>query len=71
MLYVVLGHRIANAPATATGGRGSMSGIDQLGAAMLMAAVVATPFGLRRRRRRRSPIPPGCCWGSASASARR
>ncbi|WP_433664062.1 EamA family transporter [Nocardia sp. CA-128927] len=36
MLHVVLGHRIAN-----TGG---LSGIDQLGAAMLIAAVVATPF---------------------------
>lgn len=35
MLYVILGHRIAN-----TG----LSGIDQLGAAMLIAAVVATPF---------------------------
>ena len=46
MLYVVLGHRIAN---TAAGGtqpaQGSMSGIDQLGAAMLVAAVVATPIG--------------------------
>lgn len=39
MLYVVLGHRIAN-----TGG--GLSGIDQLGAAMLIAAVVATPFCL-------------------------
>ncbi|MFL6072677.1 MAG: EamA family transporter [Mycobacteriales bacterium] len=37
-LYVVLGHRIAN-----TGG---VQGIDQLGAAMLVAAVVATPYGL-------------------------
>jgi inner membrane transporter RhtA len=36
MLYVVLGHRIANT------GR---SGIDQLGAAMLIAGVVATPWG--------------------------
>jgi inner membrane transporter RhtA len=40
MLYVVLGHRIANA----RGGTGS--GIDLLGAAMLIAAVVATPIGL-------------------------
>ncbi|HEX5401471.1 MAG TPA: EamA family transporter [Pseudonocardiaceae bacterium] len=39
MLYVVLGHRIARAG-------GSVSGIDQLAAAMLVAAVVATPFGL-------------------------
>jgi inner membrane transporter RhtA len=37
MLYVILGHRIAN-----TG----WSGIDQLGAAMLIAAVTATPFGI-------------------------
>jgi inner membrane transporter RhtA len=37
MLYVVLGHRIAN-----TGPRG----IDQLGAAMLVAALVATPLGI-------------------------
>ncbi|MFF3227451.1 DMT family transporter [Nocardia suismassiliense] len=39
MLYVVLGHRIAN-----TGG--GLSGVDQLAAAMLIAAVVATPFCL-------------------------
>ncbi|GAA1609011.1 EamA family transporter [Nocardia ninae] len=39
MLYVVLGHRIANTD------RG-LSGIDQLAAAMLIAAVVATPFCL-------------------------
>ncbi|MFI9407766.1 EamA family transporter [Nocardia sp. NPDC052316] len=39
MLYVVLGHRIAN-----TGG--GLSGVDQLAAAMLVAAVVATPFCL-------------------------
>jgi len=47
MLYVILGHRIANA---AVGGSGSaaslMSGIDQLGLAMLIAAVVATPLGI-------------------------
>ena len=77
MLYVMLGHRIANRPAgPATGGpesggqadspatgrpeskgqagrvpaaapgRARLSGIDQLGAAMLVAAVVATPVGL-------------------------
>jgi inner membrane transporter RhtA len=39
MLYITLGHRIAN-----TGG----GGVDQLGAAMLIAAVVATPFGIAR-----------------------
>jgi inner membrane transporter RhtA len=42
VLYVVLGHRIANTDA----GTGTMSGIDQLGAAMLVAAVVVTPVGL-------------------------
>jgi inner membrane transporter RhtA len=50
MLYVVLGHRIAtttgreddeNAPT-----RQVMSGIDQLGACMVIAAVVATPIGI-------------------------
>jgi inner membrane transporter RhtA len=48
MLYVVLGHRIANADVRGSGGKTSdpMSGIDQLGAAMLIAAVVATPFGI-------------------------
>ncbi len=39
MLYVVLGHRIANeGPA--------LTGIDQLAAAMLLAMIAATPFGL-------------------------
>jgi inner membrane transporter RhtA len=55
MLYVILGHRIAtgdgdprvSAASSAGGpGRSRMSGIDQLGASMLVAAVVATPFGL-------------------------
>ena len=41
MLYIVLGHRIAN-----EGGRSGLGGIDRLGAAMLIAAVVATPWGL-------------------------
>jgi inner membrane transporter RhtA len=39
MLYVILGHRIAN---DGTAG----AGIDRLGAAMLVAAVTVTPFGL-------------------------
>jgi inner membrane transporter RhtA len=47
MLYILLGHRIAN---TAVGDAGSpglpLSGIDQLGLAMLIAAAAATPFGL-------------------------
>jgi inner membrane transporter RhtA len=38
MLYIVLGHRIANA--------GGPGGIDRLGAAMLVAAAAATPWGL-------------------------
>jgi inner membrane transporter RhtA len=57
MVYVMLGHRIANSAAGETGGsaagetRGDsptdpFSGIDQLGLSMLIAAVVATPFGL-------------------------
>ena len=46
MLYILLGHRIAT---TAVGGGSSglpLSGIDQLGLAMLIAAAAATPFGL-------------------------
>ncbi|MFI6169258.1 EamA family transporter [Nocardia sp. NPDC051052] len=39
MLYVVLGHRIANTGA-------GISGIDQIGAAMLIGALVATPYCL-------------------------
>jgi inner membrane transporter RhtA len=58
MLYVILGHRIANTPlagpapqggsASRGAGRGAspMSGIDQLGLSMLIAAVVATPAGI-------------------------
>jgi inner membrane transporter RhtA len=57
MLYVLLAHRIANTavsgpPPGGAGGpepadrrRAPMSGIDQLGAAMLVAAVVITPIG--------------------------
>jgi inner membrane transporter RhtA len=41
MLYVILGHKIANA-----GGRSGLSGIDRLGASMLIAAVVVSPVGL-------------------------
>ncbi len=43
MLYVMLGHRIANRPVRGTS---AMSGIDQLGLAMLIACVVATPIGI-------------------------
>ena len=42
MLYVVLGHRVANTDV----GTGPMSGIDQLSSAMLVAAVLVTPIGL-------------------------
>jgi inner membrane transporter RhtA len=43
MLYIVLGHRIANAGQAGTGRTAS---IDRLAAAMAIAAVVATPWGL-------------------------
>ncbi|HYJ69694.1 MAG TPA: EamA family transporter [Nocardioidaceae bacterium] len=43
VLYVVLGHRIAASGAVEGA---SWSGIDQLGAAMAVAAVVVTPIGL-------------------------
>ena len=42
MLYIVLGHRIANAGA----GTGRPASIDQLAGAMAIAAVTATPWGL-------------------------
>ena len=38
MVYIVLGHRIAN--------EAGPGGIDRLGAAMLIASVIATPWGL-------------------------
>jgi inner membrane transporter RhtA len=41
MLYVMLGHRVANTRVS-----DAFSGIDQLGAAMLIAAVAVTPAGL-------------------------
>lgn len=41
VLYVVLGHRIANVEGHAGG-----TGVDRLGAAMLIALVVITPLGL-------------------------
>ena len=49
MLYVILGHKIANSKiANTSDGAASttLSGIDQLGAAMLIAALVATPLGI-------------------------
>jgi inner membrane transporter RhtA len=42
MLYIVLGHRIVNLPSST----GRPDRIDRLGAAMLIAAVTATPWGL-------------------------
>ncbi|HEY3087022.1 MAG TPA: EamA family transporter [Jatrophihabitantaceae bacterium] len=41
MLYVLLGHRIANSEVADSGDK-----LDRLGAAMLVAAVVATPFAI-------------------------
>jgi inner membrane transporter RhtA len=59
MCYVILGHRIANADtqhatdeshgggeASSNGNSMTMGGIDRLGAAMVLAAIVATPVGL-------------------------
>jgi inner membrane transporter RhtA len=55
MAYVILGHRVANTrvtgadggPATGSAARpGDLAGIDQLGAAMLIAALAVTPLGL-------------------------
>ena len=53
MAYIVLGHRIANPPtdvARSTGQgpvtRDVMTGVDQLGLAMLLAAAAAAPVGL-------------------------
>jgi inner membrane transporter RhtA len=43
VFYIVLGHRIASGGIAAEGGA---SGIDRLGAAMLIATVAAFPFGL-------------------------
>jgi inner membrane transporter RhtA len=49
LIYIVLGHRIANTPADGGDPAGlPLSGIDQLGLAMLVAAVAATPFGVVR-----------------------
>ncbi|MFI9583374.1 EamA family transporter [Streptomyces sp. NPDC052236] len=47
MLYVILGHRIANTgPADTNANADGWSIVDQLGAAMLIAAVIATPIGI-------------------------
>jgi len=47
VIYVVLGHKIANAgPAAGAAGGSWMGGIDRLGASMLVAGAAATPIGL-------------------------
>src|SRR5262249_18587004 len=46
ILSVVLGPRIATEGRAGRGGRGQLTGIDQLAAAMLLAMIAATPFGL-------------------------
>lgn len=47
MAYVVLGHRVANAPVRDVAGvRRPASGIDQLGLSMLIACVLVSPAGL-------------------------
>lgn len=45
-IYIVLGHRIANRPAAGDGTSGRLSGVDQLGVAMLIAAVVISAWGI-------------------------
>jgi inner membrane transporter RhtA len=46
MLYIVLGHRMANAGAREAAEAGRPANIDRLAAAMAIAAVIATPWGL-------------------------
>jgi inner membrane transporter RhtA len=46
MLYILLGHSIANSPVGAGSAGPPLGGIDQLGLGMLIAAAAATPFGL-------------------------
>jgi inner membrane transporter RhtA len=50
MLYVVLGHRVANTTVSGAdggmAGTGILTGIDQVGAAMLIGAALAAPVGL-------------------------
>jgi inner membrane transporter RhtA len=47
MVYIILGHRIANTTASGDASAGlPLSGIDQLGLSMLIAAVAATPLGI-------------------------
>jgi len=46
MAYVMLGHQVANDRPATSGGRTAMTGIDQVGAAMLIATILAAPAGL-------------------------
>ncbi|HMD24140.1 MAG TPA: EamA family transporter [Streptosporangiaceae bacterium] len=46
MLYVVLGHRMANAGGRGAAQAGRPASIDRLAGAMVIAAVIATPWGL-------------------------
>jgi inner membrane transporter RhtA len=59
MLYVVLGHRMANQRA---GGSEPVAGLDLLAAAMVVAAVVVMPFGLGEAARTVSH-PMWLLWG--------
>jgi len=63
MIYIMLGHRIANTTADGRGSAGlPLSGIDQLGLSMLIAAVVATPFGIAQAARAFTH-PAWLAWG--------
>ncbi len=46
LLYIVLGHRMANACGRGAAQAGRPTSIDRLAGAMLIAAVIATPWGL-------------------------
>jgi inner membrane transporter RhtA len=46
MLYIVLGHRMANAGGPGAAGTGRIASIDRLAGAMAIAAVIAAPWGL-------------------------
>jgi inner membrane transporter RhtA len=46
MLYIVLGHRMANVGGRSAARAGRPASIDRLAGAMIVAAVIATPWGL-------------------------
>ena len=50
MLYIVLGHRMANIGGRDTAQTGRPASIDRLAGAMIIAAVIATPWGLGEAR---------------------